>query len=193
MIRFGPHTAFHGDTGGERERRGETALIPAHSMKGKNTGIPFRASCSMRPPFVCFSSSSADPLSELYFDTRINAPNDRFFFFFLPKKRLSRVFFLPSFLKNVRESSNRSIDRSIDFSPARSSRRSIRHDGATSFASVQPASPVSGRSGANRRIGGKMAKVSRESRGAALRPDQPTVRRILVLLAPFFHLKILRS
>jgi len=32
----------------------------------------------------------------------------------------------------------------------------------------KPASLVSGRSGANRRIGGKMAKVSRESRGGAV-------------------------
>lgn len=47
---------------------------------------------------------------------------------------------------------------------------------------VQAACLVSGRSGANRRIGGKMAKVSRESRGGAV--AWPAHRRILVLLTP---------
>ena len=40
--------------------------------------------------------------------------------------------------------------------------------GAVCERGIQATSLVSGRSGANRRIGGKMAKVSREIRGAAL-------------------------
>lgn len=181
--------AYRGDTGGGRERRGETALIPAHSTKGKNSGIPFRASCSMRPPFVCFSSSSSQTHYPNYI--RINAPNDRFRSFLPPEKKVIAFPSLRMF-ENLGDG-NRSIDRFITGAIVCRRTRSIRrHDGATSFASVQPASPVSGRSGANRRIGGKMAKVSRESRGAALRPDQPTAGASS-FFSLRFHLKILSA
>lgn len=163
----------------------------------------------MRPPFVCFSSSSANPLSEFIYSTPDKQINVSFFppspYSFFEDRNLFRSFCVSLSREGEYSSSKVNLEKSIDSihffhrrewierkrrrgerrreNSRRSRTRSI-HDGASLRArSVQQAaSPVSGRSGANRRIGGKMAKVSRESRGGAA--ARPAHRRILVLLAP---------
>lgn len=160
----------------------------------------------MRPPFVCFSSSSANPLSEFIYSTPDKQINVSFFppspYSFFEDRNLFRSFCVSLSREGEYSPSKVNLEKSIDSihffhrrewierrrgerrreDSRRSRTRSI-HDGASLRArSVQQAaSPVSGRSGANRRIGGKMAKVSRESRGGAA--ARPAHRRILVLLA----------
>lgn len=182
------HTAFT-ETREEKESGGETALIPAHSMKEK---IPeYRSVPVADAAAVCLLQQLiSQPIIRIIYSTptdkQINARNDRFvlppspdpFFVTLLKNRSIRSIFFTGVNEKSRgrEGGGRGYSRG-------SRSRSI-HDGASSRArSVQQAaSPVSGRSGANRRIGGKMAKVSRESRGGAA--ARPAHRRILVLLAP---------